>query len=69
MKKPPQICHTCRRLVDPSDPDVILAARQVDVTAMGRAVSRQYADGIEQYFHRRHMPGGRSYREVAPASD
>jgi hypothetical protein len=64
--KPAQICHTCREPVDPNDPDVLLAAQQVDV--MG-AVSRQYADGVERYFHRRHMPGGRSFREVAPASD
>jgi hypothetical protein len=68
MREPPQICHTCREPVDPGDPDVLLAAQQIDVIAMG-AESRQYADGVERYFHRRHMPGGRSFREIAPASD
>jgi hypothetical protein len=68
MREPPQICHTCREPVDPSDPEVLLAAQQVDAIAM-RAESRQYADGAERYFHRRHMPGGRSFREIAPASD
>jgi hypothetical protein len=44
------ICERCREEVQRDDPNVVEAAKQVDVTGFG-STSREYVDGIHVFFH------------------
>lgn len=52
-REPLRNCEQCLEEIHPDDPDVVLAAKLVDVTAFG-AEARERQWGKLYYFHRDH---------------
>jgi hypothetical protein len=56
MSEEPYFCDTCHRRLRPDD-QVDLAAQLVEVTPDGDSTP-QYIEGIQAFFHPRHVPTG-----------
>ena len=62
------LCSACFEAVDPSDPDVVYAVEQQNVTPWG-SESTVWADGDGHWFHSDHLDGFPNFREVAKPDD
>jgi hypothetical protein len=55
------VCERCNRVLDPDEPDSVLAVERKDGAGFG-ADSAEYVDGVQVWFHEGCYPGEPHYR-------
>jgi hypothetical protein len=55
------VCERCNLVLDPNEPDSVLAVERKAVTGLG-AESPEYVDGLQVWFHEGCYPGEPRYR-------